>query len=64
MLPETYEQLLLANNELSEIFEKMYGKTIVEELDTRTEPASEEDDDWDLDDDDDWDLDDGNDDDD
>jgi hypothetical protein len=54
MLPETYEQLFLANNELSEIFEKMYGKAIVEELDTGMGSASE--DDWDLDDDDDWDF--------
>ena len=59
MLPETYEQLLLANNELSRIFEKMYGKSTAEVLDKRKELISEEEDDWELDDDDDdWELDD------
>ena len=59
MLPETYEQLLLANNELSGIFEKMYGKSTTEVLDKRKGLVSEEEDDWELDDDDDdWELDD------
>jgi hypothetical protein len=58
MLPETYEQLLLANNELSEIFEKMYGKSITGASDERNELTLEEEiDDWELDDDD-WELDD------
>jgi hypothetical protein len=68
MLPETYEQLLLANNELTELFEKMYGKRTAEVLDKKKEPAHEEEDDWELDDDDDddddWELDDDDDDDD
>jgi len=67
MLPETYEQLLLANNELTELFEKMYGKRAAEVLDKKKEPAYEEEDDWELDDDDDddddWELDDDDDDD-
>jgi hypothetical protein len=48
MLPETYEQLLLANNELTEIFEKMYGKEALEILSKNFD----DDDDWELDDDD------------
>jgi len=69
MLPETYEQLLLANNELSEIFEKMYGKKRIEVQNKRKGPISEKEDDleledsvevgdWALDDEDDWDFDD------
>ena len=75
MLPETYEQLLLANNELSEIFEKMYGKKTVEVQNKRKGLVSEKEDDleledgvevgdWALDDEDDWDFDDDDDDDD
>ncbi len=73
MLPETYEQLLLANNELSEIFEKMYGKRTVKVQDKRKGPVSEKEDDleledsvevgdWALEDEDDWDFDDDDDD--
>jgi hypothetical protein len=66
MLPETYEQLLLANNELTELFEKMYGKSTAEVLDKKKGLAYEEEDDWELDDDDDddddWELDDDDDD--
>jgi len=62
MLPETYEQLLLASNEVSGIFEKMYGKSATEELRKRKGLTSEEEDDWELDDDDDWELDDDDDD--
>jgi hypothetical protein len=59
MLPETYEQLLLANNELSELFEKIYGKSTIKALNEKNQKAYEEDDDWELDDDDDdWELDD------
>jgi hypothetical protein len=50
MLPETYEQLLLANNQLSEIFKKMYGKRIVEILEKKK--AYGEEDNWELSDDD------------
>jgi hypothetical protein len=48
MLPETYEQLLLANNELSEIFQKMYGERKAKVQDRRRELVSEEEDDWEI----------------
>ena len=51
MLPETYEQLLLANNELSAIFQKMYGERKVEAHDKRRGLVSEEEDDWEVEDD-------------
>jgi hypothetical protein len=57
MLPETYEQLLLANNELSEIFQKIYGRN-AEAQDRRRLLVSEEEDDWEVEDDDDEDDDD------
>jgi hypothetical protein len=50
MLPETYEQLLLANNELSEIFQKIYGARKVQDM--RRRLVSEEEDDWEVEDDD------------
>ncbi len=61
MLPETYEQLLLANNELSAIFQKMYEGRKVETQDKRRGLVSEEEDDWEVEGDDeesDWALDD------